>query len=1363
MKFFKNKILNKDYLISNKHFKISKWSFSFFALLICCHTILNAQLLTNPTRHAIQTGDEKNSFNDPFLNEIGGPCGIEQSIGEMSLNDPNFAESSVRGLQQLIAETDSIVNRGNRFARNVENVIIPVVFHYFYDECAPGHPSYETGPPQIYTNERFENAVRILNEDFSGVTSANDPDVGAFNIPQRGSRISFRLAEVDPEGNPTNGINMVRNGLTYAGVGDQPDLREVIQWPRNTYFNIYVVERVNSSFSSGIARFPEQSDDRFIYDESYDGVAISRWALDPTYSGPGSVGKPIRNDYRTTLSHETGHWLGLRHVWGNENKISGNNYCSIDDFDFYNDLMNSPHLADENGQMEFTFSLTELDDTPPTNKPPDATWRTCSHVDSGYDGCGNNDHDFNIMDYSGCRVLFTNGQKTYMEAVMSTSLSQRNEIKGNNVNAFHTGYSNYNDPITTPAVVFNKGSIFYEDESNDGTIYNELTIELRGGAAGNPFKFRPNWTNVNTLLHDGYYNFLNTSGQIINLNAEILITSDQTATLKIIDTENNLTNIDKVKISFDSQIFSQTVDEKMRSKELEFDFIKSNMVYNTSGGNSTVGPSSYLYREFNVDGPLGFKKPVFLCSYDGKYGLSTDDDASIEFGIDVNGLVKTFAKDQTITNNISFGSDLDLTNPLYSDGPVRKFREIAVNLNTDEFYVAVKMNRCNEGILGWLRLRVDENCEGLIILDSGVNSSTGNIKAGEIDNPTLITNPTILNRLQSVDSYTIESIKLELMPGETSLKISSQIANNFDISVIYPPNLIISESDLTISKLDDYTAEVKPANTPFWETHGDGDIRLELNFNSNAFIGSSANLVKRTKIYINDVNFASNDQDEKSSMEAIFSTSQFTNFFGSGKGFARYNDGYSLWSGNGRKTEVACIPGTNEIQLFNSGELISDNAEFKFARGGHTNLVDDLFDPDGVIITDATIQSLVGQSRYVVYRNVINCETYYNWIKIDFNANSSFVVSEYGSSFVNDLAILTGFIPSDYAPAGENECLAEVTDANDYMHIRKLIFDVGFPGQVEFNDNVGFEIDRYSDFTAEPLFTLNLQNKVWYQFELKFGGQFGDDEIDSYGGTPGNPDGYNITYSAVWIDFNQNGIYEQEEQIFNDQNRPQYNNQVYFSHTFSNYMSGDYKMRIATSLFEIPIGPGCLSIVYGEIEDYSFDAIGQCAPSINYQNELSINEGTVFAESIDISANSNLGYKTNILPNSNNSLYGESVCISPSTVIHYGSVFLAEAINCDDLSTKQTQVELPTSTVKVYPNPFSQQSTVEFELHNDSEVSIFVSDITGKKLATLANSEQKTAGIHKVTFDAKGIAPGIYYCTLINGDKIETQKMVITK
>jgi len=84
-------------------------------------------------------------------------------------------------------------------------------------------------------------------------------------------------------------------------------------------------------------------------------------------------------------------------------------------------------------------------------------------------------------------------------------------------------------------------------------------------------------------------------------------------------------------------------------------------------------------------------------------------------------------------------------------------------------------------------------------------------------------------------------------------------------------------------------------------------------------------------------------------------------------------------------------------------------------------------------------------------------------------------------------------------------------------------------------------------------------------------------------------------------------------------------------------------------------------------------------------------------------------------------------------------------------------------SVSIYPNPFSKQTTIEFEVDKENEVSIFVTDILGKSVGTVANKSKKQAGKHHLTFDGSNLPVGIYYCTIKAGDKIKTQKLIITK
>jgi len=80
-----------------------------------------------------------------------------------------------------------------------------------------------------------------------------------------------------------------------------------------------------------------------------------------------------------------------------------------------------------------------------------------------------------------------------------------------------------------------------------------------------------------------------------------------------------------------------------------------------------------------------------------------------------------------------------------------------------------------------------------------------------------------------------------------------------------------------------------------------------------------------------------------------------------------------------------------------------------------------------------------------------------------------------------------------------------------------------------------------------------------------------------------------------------------------------------------------------------------------------------------------------------------------------------------------------------------------------YPNPFNQQTTVEFTLTNDSPVSLYISDVTGKQIKELLLNEVKQAGRNTFTFDANVYPSGIYYYSIRTPKHTHTQKMLIVR
>jgi len=90
------------------------------------------------------------------------------------------------------------------------------------------------------------------------------------------------------------------------------------------------------------------------------------------------------------------------------------------------------------------------------------------------------------------------------------------------------------------------------------------------------------------------------------------------------------------------------------------------------------------------------------------------------------------------------------------------------------------------------------------------------------------------------------------------------------------------------------------------------------------------------------------------------------------------------------------------------------------------------------------------------------------------------------------------------------------------------------------------------------------------------------------------------------------------------------------------------------------------------------------------------------------------------------------------------------------------QIPLDFSLSHNYPNPFNAQTTIQYSLSIESEVTIDIFDILGRKIETLAEGIM-AAGEHKAIWDAGEKPSGIYFYRIKAGDLTETKKMVLMK
>ncbi|MDF1696720.1 MAG: M43 family zinc metalloprotease [Saprospiraceae bacterium] len=275
-------------------------------------------------------------------------CGSHEHFLEQMEENPQMKINQ----DQINAFTKQYINNSERL--NGQIITIPVVVNVVYKTNA-----------QNVSDAQINSQIDVLNDDFRRTNSDADNywSVGAD------TEIEFCLASVDPSGNPTDGIRRRKTNKPSFGTNDNMKFNNkggLDAWPAGDYLNVWVCNITGGIL--GYAQFPGGP-------AATDGVVI-----DYQYFGTtGTATAPF--DLGRTATHEVGHWLNLRHIWGDGG-------CSVDDF---------------------------VSDTPVSDGPNYG----CA---VGTVSCGTEDMVQNYMDYSddACMNLFTSGQTDRMNALFSS-------------------------------------------------------------------------------------------------------------------------------------------------------------------------------------------------------------------------------------------------------------------------------------------------------------------------------------------------------------------------------------------------------------------------------------------------------------------------------------------------------------------------------------------------------------------------------------------------------------------------------------------------------------------------------------------------------------------------------------------------------------------------------------------------------------------------------------------------------------------------------------------------------------------------------------------------------------------------------
>ena len=248
------------------------------------------------------------------------PCATNEYIKLLDKQQP--------GIQKNIEETFFDAKRFSniKFKKKKDTIYtIQVVFHVVYNTA------------QKNLNDKYIfSQLDELNECFRR-KNADTVDTRAVFLPVAADAgIEFELAKFDPNGNPTNGI--IRKSTSVATFGRFPinltladRVKESLYgsqiWDPDRYLNIWVCDLSVSGFDAllGYAYPPTNADNwgsNSYTTRNKQGVVVH-------YKVVGKDNPLSLSTGSKTLVHEVGHYLGLRHVWGDGSAAQG---CNVDDF-----------------------------------------------------------------------------------------------------------------------------------------------------------------------------------------------------------------------------------------------------------------------------------------------------------------------------------------------------------------------------------------------------------------------------------------------------------------------------------------------------------------------------------------------------------------------------------------------------------------------------------------------------------------------------------------------------------------------------------------------------------------------------------------------------------------------------------------------------------------------------------------------------------------------------------------------------------------------------------------------------------------------------------------------------------------------
>jgi hypothetical protein len=291
--------------------------------------------------------------SDKVLTQPSRQCATMEVLQAQLAADPSLAQRIATVETQTRSFQANKASNANRVTAGL--VTIPVVVHVVYNTAA-----------QNVSQAQIDAQIKVLNEDFAKTNTdvSNTPSV----FTAAATNVRFVLAKRDPSGNATTGV--VRRSTKTRSFSSNDFVKYTSKggsdaWPASQYLNLWLCNLGQGLL--GYAQFPG-------------GAAATDGVVCLYSSVPGGTASNYNKG--RTATHEVGHWLNLRHIWGDAT-------CG-------NDLVS---------------------DTP-TQQTSNGGCPAFPHVTCDNQG----DMSMNYMDYTydACMYMFTAGQSSRMDALFAS-------------------------------------------------------------------------------------------------------------------------------------------------------------------------------------------------------------------------------------------------------------------------------------------------------------------------------------------------------------------------------------------------------------------------------------------------------------------------------------------------------------------------------------------------------------------------------------------------------------------------------------------------------------------------------------------------------------------------------------------------------------------------------------------------------------------------------------------------------------------------------------------------------------------------------------------------------------------------------